>query len=167
MKVLENRTTDSKREMDIFDALTDIRARNARNERMATAGGGALAMIELDEEVDEEEREKLLLEEEDERLVREVFSKQQASTSTLRPPPGTSTDPPSDSEPAMITVKRKAVDDVEPSLLDLLPEATRALIASKKASVPAAATAKRKKPDLKNSLGIKIGVKGKSKAIVK
>ncbi|THH05434.1 hypothetical protein EW146_g9903, partial [Bondarzewia mesenterica] len=34
MKALENRTTDSKREMDILDALQDIRARNARNERV-------------------------------------------------------------------------------------------------------------------------------------
>ncbi len=34
MKVLENRTVDSKREMDILDALHDIRARNARNERV-------------------------------------------------------------------------------------------------------------------------------------
>jgi Saf4/Yju2 protein len=34
MKALENRTTDSKREMDILDALQDIRSRNARNERI-------------------------------------------------------------------------------------------------------------------------------------
>ena len=34
MKALENRTVDSKREMDILDALQDIRARNARNERV-------------------------------------------------------------------------------------------------------------------------------------
>jgi hypothetical protein len=34
MKVLEHRTQDSKRETDILDALQDIRARNARNERV-------------------------------------------------------------------------------------------------------------------------------------
>ena len=34
MKVLENRTTDSKREMDLLDALHDIRSRNVRNERV-------------------------------------------------------------------------------------------------------------------------------------
>src|SRR3954453_13718878 len=34
MKALENRTVDSKREMDILDALQDIRARNSRNERL-------------------------------------------------------------------------------------------------------------------------------------
>ncbi|PBL03002.1 hypothetical protein ARMGADRAFT_1110718 [Armillaria gallica] len=32
-KALENRITDSKREMDILDAPQDIRARDARNER--------------------------------------------------------------------------------------------------------------------------------------
>ncbi|PBK66956.1 hypothetical protein ARMSODRAFT_959629 [Armillaria solidipes] len=33
MKALENRITDSKREMDILDAPQDIHARDARNER--------------------------------------------------------------------------------------------------------------------------------------
>lgn len=34
MKALENRTIDSKREMDILDALDEIRLRNARSERL-------------------------------------------------------------------------------------------------------------------------------------
>ena len=33
MKALENRTVDSKREMDILDKLQEIRARNARREQ--------------------------------------------------------------------------------------------------------------------------------------
>ncbi|CAG8451735.1 3526_t:CDS:2 [Ambispora leptoticha] len=70
MKALENRTLDSKREMDILDALDEIRTRNARNERVDS---DALLdrLIEL-----EEEREKTLeeiIEEEDDKLAKAVF----------------------------------------------------------------------------------------------
>jgi hypothetical protein len=73
MRALENRTTDSKREMDILDALQDIRARNARNERV---GEDKLQkLFEPIEEPDEEELERRKADEEDEALVRQVFSK--------------------------------------------------------------------------------------------
>jgi hypothetical protein len=74
MKALENRTTDSKREMDILDALQDIRARNARNERVGQSVD-LLANIGVEELENEEDRERKRLEEEDEKLVRQVFSK--------------------------------------------------------------------------------------------
>jgi flagellar motility protein MotE (MotC chaperone) len=102
MKALENRTTDSKREMDILDALQDIRARNARNERVGHTVD-LMADIGVEELENEEENERKRLEEEDEKLVREVFSK------VTMPGEGT------------VTVKRKA-DDVEPTLDSLLTE---------------------------------------------
>ncbi|ETW85571.1 hypothetical protein HETIRDRAFT_308704, partial [Heterobasidion irregulare TC 32-1] len=74
MKVLENRTTDSKREMDILDALQDIRARNARNERVGHSTD-LLEKIGVQEDWDEEDEQKKREQEEDEALVRQVFSK--------------------------------------------------------------------------------------------
>lgn len=160
MKVLENRTTDSKREMDILDALQDIRARNARNERVGHSVD-LLARIGMEEVEDAEDAERRRLEEEDEKLVREVFSKVTvpvASTSAL---PRESSEP-SEETPAAptsttVTVKRKA-DDIEPSLHSLLPESTRALIQTKSTAIH---VAKKKKSDGKNLLGIKLVKRGK------
>lgn len=142
MKVLENRTVDSKREMDILDALQDIRARNARNERTGQ-GVDLLARIKVQEIEDEEKAEQQKLEEEDEKLVQEVFSKVAIPVSDSN---GTT----------VVTVKRKA-DDVEPSLESLLPDSTRALIAS--ASLQP--VVKKKKG---NALGIKVK-RAKAKAL--
>ncbi|TFK72583.1 DUF572-domain-containing protein [Pluteus cervinus] len=150
MKVLENRTTDSKREMDILDALQDIRARNARNERVGQ-GVDLLAERGQEEVDDAEDAERKRLEDEDEKLVREVFSKV--------PMPNHATTSDDSSPPTVVTVKRKA-DDVEPSLLSLLPDSTRALIQTK---VNGVHQAKKAKVEGKNSLGIKLK-KGKSKA---
>lgn len=140
MKALENRTVDSKREMDILDALQDIRARNARNERL----GQSVDLVErlgLEEIETEEDREKRLLEEEDERLVREVFSK------VTMPAAGPSS---STTSGSVVTVKRKA-GDIEPDLQSLLPESTRTLISSKVGGMP---VAKKKKTNSKSLLGI-------------
>lgn len=156
MKALENRTTDSKREMDILDALQDIRARNARNERVGQSVD-LLANIGVEELENEEDRERKRLEEEDEKLVRQVFSR---VSMPIRPPAATGTVDTPDSGPVMVTVKRKA-DDIEPPLHSLLSEVARTQIASK-ASAPASA----KKKKMANSLGIKV-VKGKGKAAVK
>ncbi|CAH1756568.1 5267_t:CDS:2 [Entrophospora sp. SA101] len=71
MKALENRTMDSKREMDILDALDEIRTRNARNERVD-------ANELLDKLVEEEEvtskTEQEILEEQDEQLAKSIFN---------------------------------------------------------------------------------------------
>lgn len=144
MKALENRTVDSKREMDILDALQDIRARNARNERVGHAVD-LVARVREGEVEDEETAERQRLEDEDEKLVREVFSQVAI--------------PASEAEAAtVVTVKRKA-DDSEPTLQSLLPESTRAMISS--SALPAAA--KKKKVEGKNSLGIRVVKKAKVK----
>lgn len=151
MKVLENRTVDSKREMDILDALQDIRARNARNERIGQSVDVVAASGKEDVEEDED-AERRQLEEEDEKLVREVFAKVNMPVSL-----GETGEP---STPTVVTVKRKA-DDVEPDLHSLLSETTRSLIDTKANVVH---TTKKAKMIAKNSLGIKLVKKPKAKA---
>ncbi|KAF9013556.1 DUF572-domain-containing protein [Hymenopellis radicata] len=133
MKALENRTADSKREMDVLDALQDIRARNARNERVGNSSIDLLARMEMEEIETAEDLERKKLEEEDEKLVRQVFSKI----------------PDSGGGDAVITVKRKA-DDIEPTVESLLPDSAKALISSK------AQMMKKPKLEAKNKLGIKV-----------
>jgi hypothetical protein len=159
MKVLENRTVDAKREMDILDALQDIRARNARNERVGQSVD-LVARLTVEEVETEEERERRLAEEEDEKLVREVFMKVPMpgpSGSSSSAAGGSENSPGDATSPPLITIKRKA-DDVEPDLRNLLPESTRIALDTKFLGAP---PAKKPKSDLKNKLGIKIAKKSK------
>ncbi|TFK97105.1 hypothetical protein BDV98DRAFT_607882 [Pterulicium gracile] len=190
MKVLENRTQDSKREMDILDALQDIRARNARNERVGNSASAAQAGMEDGEDVwekikrrrelqeEEEETEELRKkreeENEDERLVREVFSKVAgpSSVASAAPPVASSSSPDwdeVDDAPKLLTVKRKATD-IQPDLDALLGESTKAIIASHSApsasSTKGPSVIKKRKVDGKNALGIKLVKKSKGKAVV-
>lgn len=75
MKALENRAVDSKREMDILDALDEIRTRNALNERVdAEALLDKLHARKLkDSGIDDAELLEKLLEEEDEAYARAIF----------------------------------------------------------------------------------------------
>ena len=157
MKALENRTVDSKREMDVLDALQDIRARNARNERVGNSVD-LLANIGIEELENEEDRERKRLEEEDEKLVREVFAK--VSMPARLGPPSSASGSVESPDTITVTVKRKA-DDNEPSLHHLLPESTRAQIVTKASAPP---VKKKKTTDLRSTLGIKVG-KGKGKAV--
>ncbi len=154
MKALENRTVDSKREMDILDALQDIRARNARNERVGQSSD-LIERLHMEEIETEEDLEQKRAEEEDEKLVREVFTKVPAPDTSASSGAGSSQD--NRIPPEVITVKRKAGAE-EPDLRSLLPESARALLSVSIGAPPA----KRKKADGKNLLGIKL--KGKSKA---
>jgi len=141
MKALENRTVDSKREMDILDALQDIRARNSRNEKVderAIQEMLARRLAEEELEPDEEAMEKKRWEDEDERLVRQVFDKVEAGGDK-------------------VTLKRKADGDT-PDLLSLLSESSKAAVGSAKA---AAASTSAGPPPAKrlrttaNALGVK------------
>ncbi|KAF8980950.1 hypothetical protein BGZ46_003451 [Entomortierella lignicola] len=70
MKALENRTQDSKREMEIMDALDEIRTKNALNERVdADAILNKLAGSEEEITLRKQQEE----DEEDERLAKAVF----------------------------------------------------------------------------------------------
>ena len=158
MKALENRTTDSKREMDILDALQDIRARNARNERLGKTSD-ILEIVGDDEvhtEVDEERKRE---DEEDEELVRKFFSK-------VGPPPSQTAEMTSiENEGSAlltgtsVTVKRKA-DDIEKELGSVLPESTRIMV-SAPASI--AQVSKKKKLAAPKALGIKLVKAGKGR----
>lgn len=178
MKVLENRTTDSKREMEILDALQDIRARNARHERVA-AGPAAEAALEarLEVVVDEAELKRKQEEEEDDAIVRQYFSKipdasTPASSSKSNVPASLPANPthdygdvitesadpaalPPESSQHMITVKRKA-DFLEPGLDAMMSQAAQA--AMPKISQPS----KKKKADLAGKLGVRVKPKVKA-----
>ncbi|KAG0268057.1 hypothetical protein BGZ95_002639 [Linnemannia exigua] len=71
MKALENRTQDSKREMEIMDALDEIRTRNALNERVDAADSVLNRMHGTEEEIALKQQQ--LEDEEDDRLAKAVF----------------------------------------------------------------------------------------------
>ena len=158
MKVLENRTIDSKREMDVLDALHDIRARNARNERVGQSDD-LIGRIGHEDVISPEDEQRRKEEEEDERLVREVFSK--VSVPGAGPSHTSGEDGEETAASTVVTVKRKA-DDVEPDLKSLLPENTRSMVNTISASLQ---PAKKQKADNSKSLGIKL-VKKKEKTVV-
>ncbi|EJU05677.1 DUF572-domain-containing protein [Dacryopinax primogenitus] len=170
MKALENRTLDSKREMDILDALGDIRARNARNERVSAREVEDILERAIEERVDVEDLKRKRDEEEDEELVRQVFAKVPAPPPGL-PIAGPSTSTPEGSSsasssnepatPSTITVKRKA-DGAQPDLKDLLSESTRATLSKAEVVMPPPA---KKRKDMAASLGIKVGPKNKAGAL--
>ena len=147
MKALENRTQDSKREMDILDALQDIRARNARNERVGQSVD-LVARVNLEEIEREEDEERKRQEEEDEKLVKEAFAKR--------------AQPPANGVSAASTTGHKRKADDTPSLQSLLPESTRALIQSK-TSAPSLVKKPKTSGDVKKSLGIKVVKKNGAK----
>jgi hypothetical protein len=158
MKALENRTIDSKREMDVLDALHDIRARNARNERVGQSED-LVGRVGHEAVVSPEDEQRRREEEEDEKLVREVFSKVSMPTPGAGPSHNIGED--DEATSTVVTVKQKA-DDVEPDLKSLLPEGTRAMVHAMSASLQ---PAKKKKAEPSKSLGIKL-VKKKDKAFV-
>ncbi|CAG8501150.1 5760_t:CDS:1 [Acaulospora colombiana] len=100
MKALENRTIDSKREMDILDALDEIRTRNARNERV-DADAVLERLVESDRSVEKKEEENL--DDEDYQLARSIFHTVDGDT------------------------VRRILDDKEPDLSQLLSESAKSM----------------------------------------
>lgn len=136
MRALENRTVDSKREMDILDALQDIRARNARNEKVDDEAIQEMLARRMNEEVleeDEAEVERRRWEEEDQKEAERVFSKLETDAG------------------GKVTLKRKA-DGEAPDVKSLLSETSRQMVEAKDVLAP---PAKKPKTALANSLGIK------------
>jgi hypothetical protein len=139
--------------MDVLDALHDIRARNARNERVGQSED-LITRIGHEVVLSPEDEQRQREDEEDEKLVREVFSK------VSMPEAGPSHETGEDGETmsTVVTVKRKA-DDIEPDLKSLLPESTRAMVNAMSASLQ---PAKKKKAAPSKSLGIKLVKKDKA-----
>jgi len=153
MKALENRTVDSKREMDILDALQDIRARNARNERAGQAHvADQLAQTEEETAEDLIRRQE---EEEDEAILRQVFSRVPTGASS-----STQDDDDGDAGENSLILKRK-VEHLEPPDVGKDPDGPSA--SSRLALLPP--VSKKRRGELANSLGIKIG-KGKKPSIL-
>lgn len=78
MANLETKVLDAKREMEIADALDEIRTRNARNERARVKGDGDVAAFALGGVVDKEEeerRERDRIEREDDEAAKRAFMK--------------------------------------------------------------------------------------------
>ena len=71
MEELEGKMQDSKREMQIADALDEIRTRNARIERGERGGGSEVALTTVQDRVDED---KLKADQEDEEAVKRAFT---------------------------------------------------------------------------------------------
>lgn len=124
MKALENRTMDSKREMDILDALDEIRTRNARNERV----DADIVLERLSEEDKTTVQWQLSKEdEEDEALTRSIFHT-------------------TDGE----TVKR-LLEDEEPDPIELI---SGSAMAASLPAFSAPVQPKKRKNDVLGSLGI-------------
>ncbi|OAD67011.1 hypothetical protein PHYBLDRAFT_156613 [Phycomyces blakesleeanus NRRL 1555(-)] len=127
MQALENRTLDSKREMEIMDALDEIRTRNARSER-----------VDVDDVLDkfsEEDREQIQL-----RLTAEEQEDEEVTISYFKSGDGERV--------------RKLSDTIEPDAITLVnqSEAAKALTSFKASSF--SQQAKRKKETEKHSLGL-------------
>lgn len=185
MAALENKSVDSKREIEILDALQELRTRNARIERVNKRdGSGEMGVDDRDgsavvltvgkgKDVEEEARKREM--EADEEEVRKVFGRAFVSgvpdIELGGGGPSSSSDDASsssDSEastssapapPSTASIKRK-LDSREPTPAELLSASSRSIIAPSGVTAgkmgPPIKTAKKKGNDLAAKLGIKL-----------
>ena len=153
MKALEQRTLESKREMDIADALQDLRTRNARNERVNVEA--VTESLGKTRRYDPEEEERKKAEEEDEDLVKRYFGRLEeasgsgyrsgeSSTSALADASILVPVEPDTAAPKSLSIKRAATE-VEPDASSLLSSAAQTQLTSIKAGLPTPAAAKKRK----------------------
>ncbi|MCO5584953.1 hypothetical protein L7F22_038885 [Adiantum nelumboides] len=143
MKALEKRQQEAKREMEIMDALQDIRTRNARIDRVDT---DEVLAKHLQKGKEKEVKQRSLDDEEDEALVKKYFGRDMAAVPNF-PLNGVkrASDDKSETEnplSAGISVKRARTnvngndtggedkDEKEPEVLSLLSEETRNQLSS-------------------------------------
>ncbi|GAA5834085.1 hypothetical protein JCM5353_002060 [Sporobolomyces roseus] len=183
MEALENKAIDSRREMDILDALQSIKSRNARLERAAATGDEEKILdrvssaVEIgDREVEQKlsdfEKQRKKDEEEDEEEVRRVFgrayldgvpdielgggaaSSDDGSSGPSTPSEGESPPVASTSSSSAISVKRK-LDRVEPTALSLLSDKSKSIMSSTSSMPPP------KKKGKNSAMAAKLGIKMK------
>jgi hypothetical protein len=171
MKALERRTEESKREMEVMDALQDIRSRNARMDRVNVDDVLQKHLNKGKGKLTAEELERMRQEEEDEVLIKKYFGRDlaadvedQATTSqpveekssgstasSHSPSTPYDTVAPIPAAPPLITaIKRARAEDAgeaEPEVTSLLSEKARSQLLSIKPT-----TSKKKKTA--NAFGI-------------
>ncbi|GAA5971173.1 hypothetical protein JCM3765_006160 [Sporobolomyces pararoseus] len=182
MEALENKAIDSRREMDILDALQSIKSRNARLDRAAATGdeerilervssGVEIGDREVEQKLTEYEKQKKKEEEEDEEEVRRVFgrayidgvpdielggvasSEDGSSAGPSTPRDDDESSPVASTSTAPVSVKRK-LDKVEPTALSLLSEKSKAIVSSTSTMPPP--PKKKKNSAMAAKLGIKL-----------
>lgn len=152
MKSLEQRTLESKREMEIADALQDIRTRNARNERVDLEAVHASLDKGKGRALDAEGEERRKAEEQDEQLVRKYFGRAEDRSAggpetalghTPLDEPAVSANngsaavgTPSEEVKIVAKAVKRALSDEEPDAASLLSEKARAQLASTKVAAP-------------------------------
>lgn len=185
MEALENKAIDSRREMDILDALQSIKSRNARLDRAAATGdeerildrvssGVEIGDREVEQKLTEYEKQKKKEEEEDEEEVRRVFGRAfldgvpdielggvaSSSDGGSSAGPSTPRDDDDDSSPVASTSKVPAPVSVKRKLDKVEPTALSLLSDKSKALVSSTSTMAPPTKKKKNSaLAAKLGIK--------
>ncbi len=145
MKALEKRTLESKREMEVADALQDIRTRNARNARVDLDAVATTLASRRAKVASLEEQEQRKAEEEDEDLVKRYFGKIQGGEPALHDA-DTSADPqlPTETPSGPTLSVKRVLEDADPDVTALLSSAGKTQLASASSMLGSAPAKKRK-----------------------
>lgn len=183
MEALENKAIDSRREMDILDALQSIKSRNARIDRTAADGdeekildrvssGVEVGDREVEKKLSEFEKQRKAEMDEDEEEVRRVFgrayldgvpdielggggaaSSDDETSSGPSTPGGDESSPPVASGSNSTVSVKRKLDKVEPTALSLLSDKSKAIVSSTSSMPPP------KKKGKNSAMAAKLGIK--------